>query len=91
MSDFIDQTFDWPQEDFEVADNNLQWQGIDLDEIIKQYGTPFKINYLPRISENIQKAKRWFNVAMAKVDYKGDITIATAPKAVISTLCCRRH
>jgi arginine decarboxylase len=70
--DFIDQTFDWPQEDFAVADNNFQWQGIDLDEMIKQYGTPLKINYLPRISENIQKAKRWFNVAMAKVDYKGD-------------------
>lgn len=70
-SDLIDQTFDWPQEDFEVVDDNLHWQGIDLNDIIKQYGTPLKISYLPRISENIQKAKRWFNVAMAKVDYRG--------------------
>jgi hypothetical protein len=41
--DLIDQTFDWPQEDFEVVDDNLQWQGIDFDEIIKQYGTPSRL------------------------------------------------
>ena len=66
--DLIDQTFVWPQEEFDVIDNNLVWHGIDLMEVIKQYGTPLKINYLPKISENIQKAKRWFNVAMAKVN-----------------------
>ncbi len=80
-SDLIDQTFDWPQEDFEVVEDNLQWQGIDLSEIIKQYGTPLKISYLPRISENIQKAKRWFNVAMAKVDYKGDYNYCYCTKS----------
>lgn len=70
-ADLIDQTFHWPQEEFEVIDTHLQWHGIDLMEVIKQYGTPLKISYLPKISENIQKARRIFNVAMAKVDYKG--------------------
>ena len=41
-------------------------------DIIKQYGTPLKISYLPKISQNIQKARRWFNVALAKVDYRGE-------------------
>jgi arginine decarboxylase len=41
-------------------------------DIIKQYGTPLRITYLPKISQQIQKAKRLFNVAMAKVDYQGD-------------------
>jgi arginine decarboxylase len=41
-------------------------------DIIKQYGTPVKITYLPKIASQIQKAKRLFNVAMAKVDYQGD-------------------
>ncbi|MDX5403937.1 MAG: arginine decarboxylase [Bacteroidota bacterium] len=71
--DLIDQTFDWPQEEFTVEeDNTLTWNGIYLMDIIKQYGTPLKISYLPKISQQIQKAKRMFNVAMAKVDYEGD-------------------
>jgi arginine decarboxylase len=41
-------------------------------ELIKQYGTPLKVTYVPKISEHIQKAKRMFNVAMAKVDYQSD-------------------
>lgn len=69
--DLIEQTFEWPQEEFEQEDGNLTWHGIYLMDIIKQYGTPLKISYLPKISENIQNAKRMFNVAMAKVDYKG--------------------
>ncbi|MBP5412538.1 MAG: arginine decarboxylase [Bacteroidales bacterium] len=70
--DLIQQTFEFPQEEFKVEDNNLLFNGIDLMEIIKQYGTPLKITYLPKISQNIQKAKRCFNVAIAKSDYQGD-------------------
>ncbi|MCC6180322.1 MAG: arginine decarboxylase [Bacteroidia bacterium] len=69
--DLIEQTFDFPQESFEVKDNELYFNDIPLMDIIKQYGTPLKITYLPKISSQIQKAKRMFNVAMAKVDYKG--------------------
>ena len=70
--DLIDQNFDFPQEEFKVIDHELYFHNIPLMEIIKQYGTPLKISYLPKISENIQRAKRLFNVAMAKVDYEGD-------------------
>src|ERR1700752_3977952 len=69
--DLIQQTFDFPQESFEVNDNELYFNDIPLMDIIKQYGTPLKITYLPKISSQIQKAKRLFHVAMAKTDYKG--------------------
>jgi arginine decarboxylase len=70
--DLIEQTFDFPQEEFEVIDNELYFHNIPLMELIKQYGTPLRISYLPKISAQIQKARRFFNVAMAKVDYHGD-------------------
>ena len=69
--DLIEQTFDFPQEEFSVEDNELNLYDIPLMEIIKQYGTPLKVTYLPKISSQIARAKRMFNVAMAKVAYKG--------------------
>jgi arginine decarboxylase len=70
--DLIEQTFDFPQAEFEVIDNELYFHKVPLMDIIKQYGTPLKISYLPKISAQIHRAKRLFNVAMAKVDYQGD-------------------
>ena len=70
--DLIQQTFEFPQEGFEVIDNHLHFNNIPLMDIIEQYGTPLKITYLPKISAQIQKAKRIFNVAMAKADYEGN-------------------
>ncbi len=70
--DLIEQTFDFPQEEFKVIDNELYFHDICMMDLVKQYGTPLKISYLPKISQQIQKAKRMFNVAMARVDYNGE-------------------
>jgi arginine decarboxylase len=70
--DLIEQTFEFPQKEFRVVDNELYFNDISLMDVIKQYGTPLKITYLPKISQQIQQAKKWFNVAMAKADYNGD-------------------
>ncbi len=69
--DLIEQTYDFPQEEFQLEDNKLQFHGIDLYGLIEQYGTPLKFTYLPKISENIQRAKQWFASAMKKQQYKG--------------------
>ena len=69
-TDLIDQTFDFPQEEFEVNNNQLSWHGINLSELIKEHGTPLKFSYLPKISENIQRAKEWFVAAFEEHDYK---------------------
>ena len=66
--DLIQQTFEFPQEEFEVIDNELWFHNVSLMDIIKQYGTPLKITYLPKIDSQIQRGKRLFNVAMAKGD-----------------------
>jgi len=71
-SDLIEQTFEFPQPEFQVIENELYFHKVPLMDIIKQYGTPVRITYLPKISQQVQKAKRLFNVAMAKVDYQGD-------------------
>lgn len=70
--DLIEQTFEFPQDEFKVEENELYFHNVPLMDIIKQYGTPLKISYLPKITSQIQRAKRLFNVAMAKVDYQGD-------------------
>jgi len=69
--DLIEQTFHFPQEEFKLEKGSLKFHGIDLKELVEHYGSPLKFSYLPKISENIKKAKTWFNVAMAKVQYKG--------------------
>jgi arginine decarboxylase len=79
--DLIDQTFDFPQEGFKVVEDELHFYDIPLMDIIKQYGTPLKISYLPKISSQIQKAKRLFNVAIAKADYKGTYTYCYCTKS----------
>ncbi|MEZ4808969.1 MAG: arginine decarboxylase [Allomuricauda sp.] len=69
--DLIEQTYDFPQEEFQLNDNKLQFHGIDLYGLIERYGTPLKFTYLPKISENIQRAKTWFRSAMEKYGYTG--------------------
>lgn len=79
--DLIQQTFHFPQEGFNVVDDELHFCDVPLMDIIKQYGTPLKITYLPKIGQQIQKAKKLFNVAMAKADYKGSYTYCYCTKS----------
>jgi arginine decarboxylase len=70
--DLIDQTFDFPQDEFSLRDEGLFFHGIDLMGLIEEYGTPLKFNYLPQISNNIQRAKGWFREAMNNLGYGGN-------------------
>jgi arginine decarboxylase len=70
--DLIDQTFDFPQNEFNLQDENLFFHGIDLMGLIKKYKTPLKFNYLPQISNNIQRAKGWFRESMYNLGYEGN-------------------
>ena len=69
--DLIDQTFDFPQEEFTLDTDNLRFHGIPLIELVEKYGSPLKFTYLPKISENINRAKNWFAEAIEKNGYKG--------------------
>lgn len=79
--DLISQTFEFPQEHFYVKNNELYFHDIPLMDIIKEHGTPLKITYLPKISSQIQKAKKLFGNAFKKVDYKGSYTYCFCTKS----------
>lgn len=70
--ELIEQTFDFPQKEFKVEGNALLFNNLPLMDIIKEYGTPLRITYLPKIGQQIQRARRLFNSAIANQDYKGN-------------------
>ena len=80
-SDLIDQTYYFPQEEFKVEGSELQFHGIDLMGLVKEYGAPLKFTYLPKISENINKAKTWFAEALEKNNYKGSYNYCYCTKS----------
>ncbi|MEZ7496897.1 arginine decarboxylase [Leeuwenhoekiella aequorea] len=79
--DLIDQSFYFPQEDFKLEDNHLQFHDIDLMALVEQYGAPLKFSYLPKISDNINRAKTWFRDAIQKHNYKGNYNYCYCTKS----------
>lgn len=79
--DLIDQTFEFPTKEFKVNGKYLEFHDIPLKDIIKEHGTPLRLTYLPKISENIQKAKGWFEKAMKKNKYDGTYTYCYCTKS----------
>lgn len=80
-SDLIDQTYYFPQEEFKLEDNQLRFHDIDLMDLVEKYGAPLKFTYLPKISENIKRAKQWFRTAIEKHDYKGSYNYCYCTKS----------
>lgn len=79
--DLIDQTFDFPTSEFEVKNNHLNFNGVDLMAIVEEHETPLKLTYLPKISEKIQSAKKFFNDAISKKKYNGSYTYCYCTKS----------
>lgn len=70
--DLIDQTFDFPQEGFDIDNGYLTFHNFSVKHLIQKYGTPLKLTYLPRIGAQIKKAKNFFNRAIKSLNYTGD-------------------
>ncbi|MHA8053522.1 type III PLP-dependent enzyme domain-containing protein [Aquirufa sp. Wall-65K1] len=80
--DLIDQTIEFPTREFNINENNeLLFNNVPLMEIIKQYGTPLKLSYLPKIGEHIDNAKLLFRNAIKKYNYKGNYTYCYCTKS----------
>lgn len=71
-TDLVNQTFEFPQEGFEVKDNNLIFNDLNIMSLIEKYGTPFKLTYLPKIGMQINRAKKMFQDAIRKNRYDGN-------------------
>ncbi|WP_242155742.1 arginine decarboxylase [Aestuariivivens sediminis] len=79
--DLINQTFDFPQEEFTLEDKTLQFHDVDLMTLVETYGAPLKFTYLPQISANIQRAKGWFAKAMERNNYRGKYSYCYCTKS----------
>lgn len=80
--DLIEQTYYFPQDEFKVNEKNeLQFHDIDLTALVEQYGAPLKFTYIPKISQNIQLAKKWFAEAIEKHDYAGNYNYCYCTKS----------
>jgi len=69
--DLIEQSFYFPQEGFDLEDGYLNFYGVSLKYLINKYGTPFRLMYLPRIGDQIKKARNLFRRAMKSAGYEG--------------------
>lgn len=79
--DLIEQTYYFPQEEFNLNKNHLEFHGIDLMKLVEQYGAPLKFTYLPKISDNIQRAKKWFADAIEANGYEGSYNYCYCTKS----------
>ena len=81
--DLIEQTFDFPQKEFNLKGNHsgLYFHDIDLMKLVGKYGSPLKFTYLPKISDNINRAKHWFNSAIEKYGYNGNYNYCYCTKS----------
>jgi len=79
--DLIEQTFDFPQEDFSLKNNCLVFNGINLMDLIEEHGTPLRVTYLPKIGSQIQRARNWFQNAIKTSGFKGNYTYCYCTKS----------
>ncbi len=79
--DLVDQTYYFPQEGFKVVNNYLQFHEINLKDLIEEHGTPLKISYLPKISKNINRARKWFHRAFETLGYNGSYNYCYCTKS----------
>jgi arginine decarboxylase len=79
--DLVTQTFDFPTDEFRVVNKQLHFHGIPLMDIIKEHGTPLKLSYLPKISQNIKRARKMFKNAMKKHKYSGEYLYSYCTKS----------
>ncbi len=83
--DLIEQSYYFPQEGFDLRDDYLTFHGISLKYLINKYDTPFRFMYLPRIGEQIKKARNLFNRAIKAHNYSGKYHYCYCTK------CCHFH
>lgn len=76
----IEQTYYFPQDGFDKQNGYLSFYGISLQYLIEKYGTPFKLVYLPKIGEQIKKARNLFYRAMKSNGYKADYNFCYCTK-----------
>jgi arginine decarboxylase len=71
-SHLIRENFEFPKLGFSEKHNELYFHGIRIMDLIEQFGSPMKITYLPKISEQIKRAQEFFKKNITRLKYKGE-------------------
>lgn len=80
-AEFLDLSVGFPQEGFELIDDELYFHDINLMELVETFGTPLRFTYMPIISKKIQQAKLMFQKAILKCNYRGSYKYAYCTKS----------
>ena len=79
--ELIDQTFSFPSKEFSLSKNSLLFHDVNLLDLVEKYGTPMRITYLPKISQNVQYAQRIFKDSIRRNNYEGSYTYCYCTKS----------
>ncbi len=66
---------------FHVEGGTLYRQGLSMKGIIDQFDSPIRLAYLPQITQQIEKARDWFNQAIQDQQYQGEYHYAYCTKS----------
>ena len=69
--DLINRRHRFPQAGFQLKEGYLFFNDISLKDLIDKYGTPLKLICVPKIGGQISKAKKLFQDAIQRHEYKG--------------------
>lgn len=78
--DLVEQSYYFPQEGFDLRDGYITFHGVSLKYLIEKHGTPLRLMYLPKIGDQIKKARNLFNRAIRKHNYKGSYNFCYCTK-----------
>jgi len=63
--EFITGSFNFPNKEFNLSNNWLTFNNLNLKSVVEEHNSPLRISYLPKISDQIAQAKTLFNKSMA--------------------------
>lgn len=64
--DFITNSCSFPSQEFSLKDGWLQFNDLNMKDVIEQYETPTRLSYLPKINSQIENARTYFEKAIKK-------------------------
>jgi arginine decarboxylase len=61
-----EQSFKFPQKGFDLKKGFLTFHKVSLEHLIRKYGTPFRLFYLPDIGEKNKTSKKIIFKSLSK-------------------------
>ena len=89
--ELIKQTYNFPQEGFDLQKGRLHFNDIDLKKILDNYGTPLRISYLPKIGSKSEKLGTYLINLLRNMIMQVHMNFVTVPNAVTLVMSLKLH